>query len=240
MKYANMLEGRNALVLGGATPVGSAVARLFAAHGASVAVADSDNAKTRDVFTQLSAEFPGLLTFASEISPVAMPMLCARVLKELGSADILVSATDLYMLGHTDQFLDEDLRLMLEVNFFSAVRAFQAVLPGMLARRRGELVLIAPDLSSARPENAAAAACAGALAAFARNVSLDYIRYHVRANTVLYPFDGLYGSELAPDAPRPEDAANAALWLACDLSRFVVGETLPVGGGRAYTRGTGV
>jgi len=63
---------------------------------------------------------------------------------------------------------------------------------------------------------------------------MDYIRYHVRANCVAYPFDGLAGRKPLLGRPSPEDAANAALWYACDLSRFVIGDTIPVDGGSQY------
>ena len=215
MKYAKMLEGRYALILGGDTAIGAAVARLFAAHGA-------------------------------QVSPVGTPVhssaaagLCANVLKEFPYVDILVSATDMYNTGATHNFSPLDLQRMLDVNLGCAVRCFQELLPGMLEHRRGELVLFAPDLTDAGlPGAAAAAACAGAISSFARNVTFDYIRYRVRANTVLYPFESVYngisGRIPLSGAPDASDAANAALWYACYLSRYVIGETLNVNGGLAY------
>gem|GEM_PF-2105638 len=267
MKYAKMLEGRHALILGGDTEVGGAVARLFAAHGACVAVtvagcggsgynggggssgsdcsgnSSSDcygnssggGLRARVALAALKSDVPDILAFGAPMDSSAMEGLCAAVLKSFPRVDILVSATDYYKTGPTRTFSTLDLRHMLDVNLGCAVKCFQLLLPGMLEARRGELVMFAPDLvDSGLPGAAAAAACAGAISSFARNVTNDYIRYRVRANTVLYPFDGVCGRAPLSGDPAPEDAANAALWYACYMSRFVTGEKLNVNGGMAY------
>ena len=146
-----------------------------------------------------------------------------------------------------------DLRKMLDANLGCAVRCFQLLLPGMLERRRGELIMLAPnagaspmssvaDMTCVSPmssvadmtcanamspnngmpcaspmSSVAAMTCAGAITSFVRNVTNDYIRYRVRANAILCPFG-------APDC----GAADAALWCASYMSRFVVGETLKI------------
>ena len=271
MKYAKMLDGRYALILGGDTDVGAAVARAFAAHGARVAVADAFAADIRhapdvphiprspDVSHNPEVprtsgaphassapdiphvpDIPDALVFATPMVSSAMQELCSAVLASFPYVDILVGATGPYKTGATRDFPASDLRSMLDSNLGCAVKCFQRLLPGMLERRRGELILFAPDLADAgMPGAAAAAACAGAIASFARNVTNDYIRYRVRANAILYPFDGACGRAPLSGAPEPADAANAALWYACYLSRFVTGERLNLNGGLAYvnTRG---
>jgi 3-oxoacyl-[acyl-carrier protein] reductase len=228
-----MLEGRHALVLGGASRIGRAVALLFAEHGAEVTAADEVSGETERIFNEMAGASPDIKLFTLDFTSECIKRIRDSALTEFPRADILVSAADLYKTGETHNFCLKDFRRMLDVNFIRAVRCFQALLPGMLENRRGELILIAPDLTdSALPGTAAAAACAGAMAAFARNVTMDYIRYHVRANTILYPF--IPGREPLTGAPEPLDAANAALWYACDLSRFVIGESLSVNGGVSY------
>ena len=232
-----MLDGRYALILGGDTDVGRAVARLFAAHGARVAVASEASPSG----AAPKPDIPDILTFETPMAPSAMEPLCTAVLQSFPYVDLLVSATDLYKTGATRNFSTLDLRRMLDVNLGCAVKCFQRLLTGMLGQRRGEVILFAPDLADAGlPGAAAAAACAGAIAAFARNVTNDYIRYRVRANTVLYPYVGICGrAPLSGGAPlsgalEPEDAANAALWYSCYMSRFVTGEKLELNGGLAY------
>ncbi len=232
MHFARMLEGRRALILGGASAVGGAVARLFAAHGSAVALADAPG----DAPEALRRENPELLTVAWDGTSRAISGVCARVLEAFGFADILVGATDAYKLGPLADVSTEDFQRMLDTNFYAVVSAFQGLLPKMLQRRRGELVLMAPDTGTGAPAGAAVAACSGALRSFARNVSMDYIRYRVRANTVLYPLAGEGEGVPLTGRPEPIDAANAALWYACDLSRFVLGEALPVNGGLNYAR----
>ena len=251
MKYAKMLDGRYALILGGDTAVGGAVARAFAAHGAHVAVAGAAASRKdadcrsqapapREVFAVLQSDIPDAIAYESPMDSSLMDELCASVLKDFPYVDILVGATDFYKTGDTHAFPAHELRHMLDANLCCAAKCFQRLLPGMLEHRRGEMILFAPDLADAGlPRAAAAAACAGAICAFAQNVTNDYIRYRVRANVVMYPFVGAPGRSPLSGEPDPLDAANAALWYACDMSRFVTGEKLSVNGGLEYIKSQG-
>ena len=293
-----MLEGRYALILGGDSEVGGAVARLYAKHGAKIAVAvaangvshgghesngtgesferpelneTSESRRTHESscqlesskihascdscesFASLTADIPGCLIFETPMAPVAMSDLCDAVLRAFPYVDILVGATNAYGFGATIDFPVSNLISMLETNLGCAVKCLRHLLPGMLNLRRGDIVLLAPDFASVGLPHAdvadmpcdyagiphaaaAAAACAGAIASFVRNVSMDYVRYRVRANTIAYPYAGIYAGPdnvvAASNAAGAPDtiatAANAALWFACDMSRYVIGETLRV------------
>ena len=136
---------------------------------------------------------------------------------------------------------DCDFRRLLDLNVLSVIRLTKLLIPGMCENARGDIVHIIADAGSfrAREHTAAMAACAGAISAFSRCVTMDYIRYRVRSNCVAYPIGGLPRRKPLLNEPTPEDAANAALWYACDLSRFIIGDTLPVEGGQVYSAGGG-
>ena len=257
MKYAGMLENRYAMILGADTSIGWAIAQLFAkhyakvavvaapcvSHGAKVAASMSASESSQcDVYGDVN-----IRVFKSHMAPTEMAGLCAEVLSVFPYVDILVNATDYYpqTTPSTDPPVSSlkiplqcsvgELREILDVNFNCAVRCFQELLPGMLERRRGEVILFAP--SDAQSASVAARVCAGAITSFARNVTHDYIRYRVRANAAIYPSAGTANAEddandvNAVDDACAQDAANAALWYACDLSRFVLGENLKLRGG---------
>jgi NAD(P)-dependent dehydrogenase (short-subunit alcohol dehydrogenase family) len=205
LNYGALLNGRRALIAGGAPEIGHAVASLFSEHGATVDVADTEE-KAAHIICEMSAVH--------------------------GPIDIFVSIMGAY---------GADFKRMLDMNVLSAIRLTKLLIPGMRKNARGDIVHIIADVGSfrARESTAAIAACSGAIGAFSRCVTMDYIRYRVRSNCVTYPMDGLPRRKSLLNEPSPEDAANAALWYACDLSRFVIGNTLQADGGQVYITGGG-
>ena len=139
---------------------------------------------------------------------------------ECGSFDILVVVPgfEIVDLNLTDE--NGCLYNAIETDILASVSCIQAVLPKMLNGGRGEIVALTPEPGSLPVDRkAAAAALSGTFGALCRNLTMDYAMYQVRANRVLTPFDPSVAKE----------AANAALWAACDLSRFVLGETIALG-----------
>jgi len=205
LNYGALLEGRRALIAGGASEIGRAVASLFGAHGATVAIACTEEEAAQIIGEANAANSP---------------------------YDIFVSIMSAY---------DCDFRKLLDMNVLSAMRLTRLLIPGMRKNARGDIVHIIADAGSfkARENTAAIAACSGAINAFSRCVTMDYIRYRVRSNCVAYPMDSLERRKPLLNEPTPEDAANAALWYACDLSRFIIGDTLHADGGQVYSAGGG-
>lgn len=138
----------------------------------------------------------------------------------------------------------------LEEGPVAAWRAVQAVLPGMMARCAGTVVFIGSDLAvEGVPFTSGYAAAAGALDGLMRAAAMDVGRYGIRCNAVLAGMNiaetgDVYKREcpqlavgdfagLQPVHRRgtPLDVAEAALYLASDLSGFLTGESLPVNGG---------
>jgi len=231
MEYARMLNGRRAVVLGGASGYGRAAAALFEAQGASVATIDSAVIAEGYPKGSYSADIMGDLSNANDVG-----RMCGSALEKLGGyADILVCAADLYNTFNTASPSSTEFKKIFDICVTSALICAKTVMPGMLEQRRGNIIVITTDLAlSASPGTAAAAACSGALLAFSKNVSMDYIRYHVKSNCVLVPFNGTAGRRPLLGNPSFDDAANSALWYACDLSRNVVGDFVPVTGGANY------
>jgi len=231
MEYAQMLKGRRAVVTGGADGVGLAVSRLFAAQGARVAILDNDKASMEAAKAELQASFPGSVALICSLEDV--DAACSAALNALGSVDLLVNAAGLYKTGSAHTFSREDFEKMLTVNLRYTIYTTRFFVQSMKDGRRGDIINITSDLADwPQAKTAAIAACAGAIQAFTRNVTMDYIRYHVRANCILYPFGRLPGADLLLGKPDEDAAANAALRFACDLSRFTIGDSLPVNGGQ--------
>jgi len=154
--------------------------------------------------------------------------------KKLPKADILVNAAGCWDVRPMSEVAPDEFNAMLASSLYSTARFIKAVMPGMLALRRGNIINLAPDLSEGSAVGSAVAACAGAVYSFTRSVTADYIRYNVRANCVPFHFTIEGGKTPLLGLPDGSDTAHMALWYACGMSRFVVGETVPVNGGMNY------
>jgi len=236
MEYNYLLKNRHAAVIGGASGIGRAVSILFARHGAEVVVIDESKQAVDLTLTEVRSYSPGSVSFiidSDDIRPV-----CDNAVNEMGYIDILVNAGGIYQTGSLPEFKFDDLERMLRVNLIRQITAVKAFIPGMKEQRRGDIINITSDLATAsRPDTSAIAACAGAIYAFTRSVTIDYIRYNIRANCILCPFDQLPGRLPLTGSPDVDDVANAALFYACDLSRNIIGEPMPVNGGMRYFPG---
>jgi 3-oxoacyl-[acyl-carrier protein] reductase len=245
------LQGHVALVTGASHGIGSAVARLFAAEGAAVAVHGRDDqavAALADELTASGAQVVGV------VGDLGSPETVARVVEEaeatLGALTILVANA-----GHNpvppgpieDVTLDQ-WRSAIDANLTLTFLTVAAVLPGMKERGRGSIVTVS-SAASRRPTAYTpvpyAAAKAG-VEVFTRLVALQAGPHGVRANcvspeTILternlrqIPQDMQAGMAAGHPVQRlgtPEDVAAAALYLAGNSAGWVSGVTLDVAGG---------
>jgi 2-hydroxycyclohexanecarboxyl-CoA dehydrogenase len=239
------LEGRIALVTGGASGIGAATARRLAAEGARVWVADIDVAGAQSV--------------ASEIDGAAVEMDVAdeasvrAAAVEAGDVDVLVNnaGTDRFAF-----FVNTDPELwdfVLGVNLRGTIAVTHAVLGGMQQRGRGAIVNVASEAGRVGSQGSAvySAAKAGVIG-FTRAVARESSRYGVRVNAVAPgPIDtpllnaapkeygeigerlkqGMIDSTSMRRIGQPEEVAAAIAFLASDDASFVTGQTINVSGG---------
>jgi 2-hydroxycyclohexanecarboxyl-CoA dehydrogenase len=239
------LEGRIALVTGGASGIGAATARRLAAEGARVAVADVNEAGARSV--------------ASEIDGVALRMDVTDVesvragVAEAGDVDVLVNnaGTDRFsFFVNTDEQLWD---FVLAVNLRGTIAVTHAVLDGMQKRGRGAIVNVASEAGRVGSQGSVVySAAKGGVIAFTRAVARESSRFGVRVNAVAPgPIDtpllnaapeqlgeigerlkaGMIAATSMRRIGRPEEVAAAIAFLACDDASFVTGQTINVSGG---------
>src|SRR4051794_26197419 len=174
---AMRLEGRNALVTGGASGIGAATARRLAAEGARVAVADVNEAGARSV--------------ASEIDGIALRMDVTDVesvragVAEAGDVDVLVNnaGTDRFsFFVNTDEQLWD---FVLAVNLRGTIAVTHAVLDGMQKRARGAIVNVASEAGRVGSQGSVVySAAKGGVIAFTRAVARESSRFGVRVTAV--------------------------------------------------------
>ncbi len=186
--------------------------------------------------------------------PDATERVCDKMLLDAGGIDILVNTVGVNQKCVAHQWTDDAMARLWETNYLSGMRFARKVLPGMIERGQGSIVNISSIHSMySMPGYSMYAATKGAMNAAARVMALDYAPYGIRVNTIC---SGLIMSDVMMDEvmgvpegkdrddfikllngmqPLPpgqmEDIANAALFLASDMSKYITGQTIFVDGG---------
>lgn len=225
------LEGAAAVVTGGASGIGRAVAELLAAGGAVVRVAD------------LAGDDPVDVTDRAALDRVA-----AEVADRHGGLDVLVNAAGVLTPNlPADQQPADDFRRAYEVNVVGTLNACQAFFP-LLRERRGAIVNVASQAALVSlPQQAAYTAAKGAVAALTRSLAIDWAEHGIRANAVAPGFtltpmtEAFFENETFTQAATnriplgrildAEEIAGVIVFLASPFARAITGVTLPVDGG---------
>jgi NAD(P)-dependent dehydrogenase (short-subunit alcohol dehydrogenase family) len=246
------LAGKSALVTGGATGIGRAIAEGFLREGARVAVGDVNvelGERTRGELLALGPVvfLPGDVSRSDE----ARRMVEGTV-EAFGSIDVLVNNAGITLRGSVADTRQEDWDRVLAVNLTGVYLCSKWAIPHMVARGGGSIINIGSIASViGLMENAAYNASKGGVLALTRNMALDYARHNIRVNAVcpamirtpmledfirIQPDPEAYVRQVEQAIPlgrigEPEDVVGAAVFLASDESRFVTGSALMVDGG---------
>jgi NAD(P)-dependent dehydrogenase (short-subunit alcohol dehydrogenase family) len=243
------LKDKVAIVTGGASGIGAASARLFAAEGAKVALVDRDAAG----LAKVAAEIPGALTIEADVSGNAQAEAgVARVMQQWGRIDVLMTAAGISLGGTVDKVDEAAWDRTYAVNVKGTFLWVHHAIKPMIAAGSGAIVTVGSQLAqSSLGTNVAYISSKGAIASFTKTVAVDHARQGIRVNALMpgvidtpMPARSLQ-RQADPEASRafwnkrhpmgrigqPEEVAKAALFLASDDSSFVTGTLLFVDGG---------
>lgn len=250
-RAAGKLEGLRALITGGDSGIGRAVALLYAREGADVAIVylpeeQSDAEITRDEITALGRRcelMPGDLT-----TPGLCEKVVERTVQTLGGLDILVSNAAQQSSKRLEELEDVDLQRTFETNIFAYMRLARAALKHM---KRGAAIIATSSVTGIQGTDQMPdySATKGAVNAFTKSLAIDLVERGIRVNAVapgpvwtpLNPSDtGRTPDEVAKfgaDSPmkrpaQPEELAPAYVFLASNAdSSYITGTVLQVMGG---------
>jgi NAD(P)-dependent dehydrogenase (short-subunit alcohol dehydrogenase family) len=248
------LEGKVSLITGGGSGIGRASALLFAAEGASVAVADLDASAAAGTASLIAAAGGVAADYRVDVTdPNETAALADAVLARFGAIDVLFNNAGIAGIGLLHETPVELWDRVMAVNARGVFLVARAVLPAMIAAGRGSIINMSSTIAEIGLANRASyAASKGAVLALTRQMQADYAAHGIRVNALLpgtihTPFvdrylatsyddpaaglEQLKRRQLTGDLGRPEDVAAAALFLASDESAFVLGTGLFVDGG---------
>jgi 2-hydroxycyclohexanecarboxyl-CoA dehydrogenase len=245
------LEGRTALVTGGASGIGAATARRLSAEGASVAVADIHDEGARDVASELDG-----VALTMDVTDVdSIRTAVAAAVEALGPLDVLVNNAGgggafapVFFVDTEEAEWDNTLAL----NLRSVMAVTHAVLPAMQSRGRGAIVNVASEAGRVGSQLSVSysAAKAGVIG-FTKAIAREGAHYGVRCNAVAPgPIEtplldtlteasdlgarlrqGMIDSTLMGRAGTADEVAATITFLACDDASFITGQTVGVSGG---------
>ncbi|WP_434700301.1 SDR family NAD(P)-dependent oxidoreductase [Pseudomonas sp. D1-1] len=244
-----LLQGKVAIITGAASArgIGRATATTFARHGARVVILDLDESAARDAASALGDSHLGLA--ANVANEAQVQRAVARAIEHFGRIDVLINNAGITQPLKTLDIRASDYDKVLDVSLRGTLLMSQAVIPLMREQQGGSIVCMS-SVSAQRgggifggPHySAAKAGVLGLAKAMARELGPDKVRVNSIAPGLIHTdiTGGLMQDErrhaIIEGIPlgrlgAAQDVANAALFLASDLSSYLTGTTLDVNGG---------
>ena len=239
------LDGSVAVVTGGASGIGLAIAERYAASGAQVMIVDRDQEAAMASAAQIGA---GAAAYGCDVtSSASVRQGVAAIMDAAGRIDILVNSAGIARLGPAAELSDEDWDATLAVNLTGTYRMCREVGTGMLQRGRGKIINLASQAATvALPDHVAYCASKFGVVGLTRVLALEWGGRGVTANSisptvVLTPlginaWDNAKGMAHMAEIPvgrfaMPEEIAATAAFLASGAADMINGADLVVDGG---------
>jgi NAD(P)-dependent dehydrogenase (short-subunit alcohol dehydrogenase family) len=249
------LQGKMAVVTGAGSGIGAAIARVFAARGAHVAVVDRDETAARRIASEIAAAGGAAAPHRCDVSqPADVEALVASLSAAHPRLDMLVNNAGIAHVGTVETTAPDDMDRLYRVNVFGVYLCSHAIVPIML-RQGGGVILNMCSIAAlvGIVDRFAYSMTKGAVLTMTRSIAADYVKRGIRCNCICpgrvhTPFVDGYLAKNYPGREqemmetlsayqpigrmgRPDEIAQLALYLCSDEASFITGAAYPIDGG---------
>jgi gluconate 5-dehydrogenase len=242
-----LLDNELALITGGGSGLGLAMARCLAAAGARVVLAGRGEEKLKQAAASIGAQAGYVPHDVTKLTEA--PALVEKVAKRYGPVTILINNAGIHLKKAAIETTEEDFLKVLTTHVLGAHALTRAVAPGMIQRRSGSVLFIASMTSLfGIPKVVAYSAAKSAYLGMVRALATELSPYGVRVNAIA---PGWIETDMSRGAMKgdperekkilgrtpmgrfgdPDDIGMAAVYLCSPAAKFVTGVVLPVDGG---------
>jgi 2-keto-3-deoxy-L-fuconate dehydrogenase len=245
------LTGKHAVITGGGSGIGKAIATLFAQQGAVVHIIELNADAAQQAAQQITATGNQAFAYSADVTNQQQII---DTFKSIGKIDILVNNAGIAHVGNVEKTAEADFERVYNVNVKGAYNCFFAAIPVMKANGGGVIVSMASIASSVGiADRFAYSMSKGAIHAMSMSIARDYLHDNIRSNSISparvhTPFvDGFISKnyagreaemfeKLSQSQPigrmaKPEEVAGLALYLCSEEAGFITGCDYPIDGG---------
>lgn len=245
------LKNKTAIITGGGSGIGKAIAELFAKQGAVVHIIELDQEAASNAVAEIKSAGGTAFSHACDVSKQQQVV---DIFNAIGQIDILVNNAGIAHIGTAASTSETDFDRVMNVNVKGAYNCLFAAIPMMKAKGGGVILNTASIAASVGiTDRFAYSTSKGAIFAMTLSVARDYLHDHIRCNSISparihtpfvdgfiaknYPdnqdeiFDKLSKSQPIGRMGKPEEVAALALYLCSDEAGFITGCDYPIDGG---------
>lgn len=251
------LDGKVALITGSGSGIGRSTALLFAEEGAHVIVNDIDKENGEQTVELIKGNGGNASFFHADVTnPDSVKELTEYAIGEFQQIDILFNNVGISNVGRIDEVEPEVWDKVMNVNVKGVYLPSKYIAPHMMERKSGCIINMSSCVAEmGLAKRALYAATKGAILSLTKSMQVDYAPYNIRVNallpgTIYTPFvenylktaysdpeeaiNGIKARQLSGELGKPEDVASAALFLASEESKFMMGSPLYIDGGVVF------
>ena len=253
--YMNLrLTNKIAIVTGGASGIGKAIVKKFAASGAHVCILDLDGAAAEALVREIKADGGSADAQACDVTDQAQVNAVFQQIFQHSKVNILVNSAGIAHIGTLESTTAQDFERVFRINVMGMYHCKQACIGHMKANNGGVILNMASvSAMVGLQERFAYSTSKGAVVAMTQSVAKDYLPFNIRCNCISparvhtplvdgylaknYPgqekemFDKLSKVQPIGRMAQPDEIASLALFLCSDEAAFITGVNYPIDGG---------